>query len=49
MNGEVQKVDDVSLQQSLVLRCHDISIGLGRKDVPEFEVILEAGLMVRLA
>ena len=36
-------------RQELALRCHDITIGLGNKDVPDFEVITEVGLMVKLA
>lgn len=36
-------------RQELALRCHDITIGLGNKDVPEFENITELGLMVKLA
>lgn len=39
----------VSENQEIALRCHDISIGLGTKDVAEFELIPEIGLMVRLA
>ncbi|MFB3166567.1 hypothetical protein P5G62_005535 [Neobacillus sp. 179-C4.2 HS] len=36
-------------EQDLALRCHDISVGLGVKDVPDFETLPEVGLMVRLA
>lgn len=42
---------DLSLdsRQEIALRSHDISMGLGRKEVPEFETITEVGLMVKLA
>jgi len=36
-------------KQEFALRCHDITIGLGNKEVPDFEVITEVGLMVKLA
>lgn len=40
---------EISNGQELALRCHDISTGLGPKEVPEFELIPEIGLMLRLA
>lgn len=36
-------------RQEFALRCHDITIGLGSKDVPDFETLTEIGLMVKLA
>ncbi|MGH0425692.1 hypothetical protein [Bacillus pretiosus] len=36
-------------RQEIALRCHDITIGLGNKEVPEFETLTEVGLMVKLA
>ncbi|MED4441670.1 hypothetical protein NYE71_31075 [Bacillus sp. FSL K6-0273] len=36
-------------RQELALRCHDITLGLGNKEVAEFETLTEVGLMVKLA
>jgi len=40
---------ELDKRQELALRCHDITIGLGKKEVPEFEALTEVGLMVKLA
>ncbi|PPA68722.1 hypothetical protein [Jeotgalibacillus proteolyticus] len=36
-------------REKLALRSHDITIGLGNKQVPEFEIITEIGNMIKLA
>lgn len=36
-------------RQEIALRSHDISQGLGTKEVPEFETLTEIGLMIKLA
>jgi hypothetical protein len=33
----------------LAARCHEIQVSLGRKEVPEFERLVEVGMAVRLA
>ncbi|MBU8678817.1 hypothetical protein MOC46_10520 [Bacillus spizizenii] len=39
----------INIRQELALRSHDITIGLGNKQVPEFELLTEIGNMIKLA
>jgi len=40
---------ELDKRQEFALRCHDITIGLGNKEVGDFETITEIGLMVKLS
>lgn len=39
----------MDVRQEIALRCHDISMGLSDKEVPDFDTLTEIGSMVKLA
>ena len=44
-----RKDDSISPEAEVAARCHEIQVSLGATEVPEFELLTELGMAVRLA